>query len=454
MSEAVIASNVDSVKSRFVLNIDTIACSLVVLLHVMLPLDRGVPTINVGKPLSASIVITLLAFITVWYTSKGELLKGFRRPFASIFTVFVLLVAFESFFAHEPLIAFSRVLRMYCMFVLNYVLLVYTIEKYGYRWLTKAVLFGASYAAILAIGEVTFGRIPVYQFFADASAAAGLDTDSSFGIGIDFFRASGTQGNPIYMSILMGICIPFVFELRSSILRILLIALFLAGSAATVSRTIAVALIVLMVGCGFIYTRKFWLAVSTLVGTLVLVLVLFGSEIHDEPHVMVWEQRVGLRESDGEQADSNIVLRANNSKKIIHEFTENSNPFQILIGHGYYTAGYVALVDSGGPGTLDDTPMTVLYEEGVLGFIIFYGAFCAYGYEGRRYRKVTLHWYNGFALLACGFGTDIETLSMFNIVGLVSIAIVTARCFGKGDSPSGIFRETVTSSEPPLLTEP
>jgi|GEM_PF-1923613 len=442
MSTAVLSNQSEKSKSNLTLNIDTIACSLLILLHITLPLDLGVPGINLGKTVSPSIAFTLITFFCIWITSRGKLLAGFKRPFSAVLSIFALILTIESLQTPQLFLAFSHVLRMYFVFVLNYVIFTYVVEKHGYRWMAKAVLVGGSYAALVAIGEVTVGRIPIYQKFAESAAAAGVDTDSAIGVGFDFFRAMGTMGNPIFMSILMGICIPFVFELKSPILRMLLIALFLGGAAATVSRTIAVALIVLLIGSSFIYTRKFWITIGTIIGFFIVGLLFFGSDIQDEPHVLVWEQRLGLQQSSGgESADANVVLRASNSRKIIREITENSNPLQILLGHGYFTAGLIALTDDGSPGTLDDTPMTIVYEEGIIGVIIFYGAFFAYARDGRRYRKKTLHWYNGLALLACGFGTDFESLSMFNIVGVCSIAIVTASTIGGSKRGSRLFNE-------------
>ena len=441
MSTAVLSNQSEKSKSNLTLNIDTIACSLLVILHITLPLDLGVPGINLGKTLSSSIAFTLFTFIAVWFTSRGALFQGFRRPFAAVFTVFSLILTFESLQAPQPFLAFSHVLRMYLVFVLNYVIFVHVIEKHGYRWMVKAVLFGASYAATVAIAEVTFGKLPLYQKFAEAAAVSGADTFSPIALGVDFFRANGTMGNAIFMSVLMGICIPFVFELKSPILRILMVTLFLAGAAATISRTIAFALIVLLVGCAFVYTRAFWRTLGTIFALFLVTIVVFGSYLQDEPHVAVWEERLGLKPSSGDGADANVVLRANNSKKIIRAITEDSNPIQVLLGHGYFTSGSVALLDDGGPGTADDTPVTIAYEEGILGLLIFYGSFIAYAIDGKRYRKVTIHWYNGLALLACGFGTDFEAYSMFNIIGVCSIAIVTARTIGAERRKSLLFRE-------------
>ena len=437
---------------RFIVNVDTVVASILIFLHIALPLDLGVPGLNLGKTISPSIAASLFSFIIIWYTSRGKVFQGFRKPFAALFSVFILLLVVEVFQAPDAFIAMSHDLRMYFVFVVNYVIFVYLVERYGYRWMTRTILIGGCYAAVLAIGEIAVGRIPIYQKFAEAAMAAGVDTDSSSGIGVDFFRASGTMGNPIFMSILMGVCIPFVFELRSSVLRFLIIALLLGGAAATISRTIGLCLIVLMIGCSMVYTRKFWIAMGSIVGAFALVVVIAGDALTQEPHVMVWEERLGLASGSGSSgSDANVVLRANNSKMLIQQVTEHSNPLQVLFGHGSWTAGWIAKTEDGGFGTADDTPVTIVYEEGVIGIFLFYGVFIYSLWKSRRYARKTLHWYNGFALVACGFGTNFEVLSMFNIVAVASIAIVTASKIGGSSEPSLLLKEVDSIPETPSL---
>ena len=416
-------------RSGFILNIETTVASLLICFHMLLPLDLGMPGINVGKTLTPSIASSFVALLIIGWTSYGAVFAGFRRRFAVGMSLFVCVMVAASVHSWNPANAFSHTLRLYCCFVINYVIFVYLAERYGYKWMTRAVLVAGSIAAIIAVLEILLGlRIPLYQHFIEAASESGEGLDTRQ-LGFDFFRATGTMGNAIFMSILMVVCIPFVFELRSSLLRVMFLALLAGGAAATVSRTAGLGVAVFVIACAIVYRRKFWMIVglcAVLVGAVAL--TSRGSKLDQNPYVQVWATRLGISTDAGtDRSEANVTLRAVNSAKVLKELQDNSSPIELAFGHGYLSAMLVARLDDGSPGTLDDTPVTILFEEGILGLVLFYGVFIAAAWESRRIARRSLQWYNGFALLACGFGTNFETYSMFNIVAVASISIVTAR---------------------------
>ncbi|MDR3691839.1 MAG: hypothetical protein P4L46_20840 [Fimbriimonas sp.] len=417
------------------LNIETTIGSLLICFHVLFPLDLGMPGLSIGKTLSPSIVSSLVALLVIGWTSYGKVFACFRRHFAVGVLLFVAIMVAASSHAWNAANAFSHTIRFYCCFAVNYAIFVYLVEQYGYRWMTKAVLIGGGLAAMVAMSELLRGtRLGLYQHFIDASSGSGDPLDSRQ-LGFDFARATGTMGNPIFMSILMAVCIPFAFDLKSGVARFVMLALLAGGAMATVSRTAGLGIFVFFFGCAFVYRRKFWqtMAVSALLIGVVAVSSL-GQKVGEDPYLLVWAARLGLVDIGlGTRSDTNVSLRANNSTKVFKDLDENTGPLEFLLGHGYLSSMLIARVDDGSPGTLDDTPVTLLYEEGIVGLMFFYGVFIVAAWDSRKRARETLHWYGGFALLASGFGTNFESYSMFNIVAIGSIAIATARHWGPAD---------------------
>ncbi|MGV3616326.1 MAG: O-antigen ligase family protein [Fimbriimonas sp.] len=411
------------------INLPIIITSFVVFFYTLLPLDRGFPTFPLmGRPLSMAVVASGLAIVATFITSRGAVLQYIGRKYVVYQTVFFIFLIVSSFLAPTPLVAIQHSLRYFCTFVVNYILFLYLIERYGPGWLNRAAATAGILSAIIAIVD-TFGgfRLPIYATFFEAARIV-----ENAEVGLDAVRGIGTMGNPILMSALMLLAIPYVFEIRFPAVRAIGFVLICLGAATTVSRTFILGLLIYFVGWLFIYRTGF-LKVLGIVFASFLLLGVVGvlDPLADDPRVQVWQSRMGLGGSESQYAASNISTRQDASKSAIRSIEEEWGPTDFLTGKGAFSSAEVGEDLSAGYNTIDNTTITILYERGLLAVIAFYASFVSALIVGRRHAFRTLHWWAPIAMLACGISFDFEAYTTFNILLAGSVAIITARTFGK-----------------------
>ncbi|MDR3691629.1 MAG: hypothetical protein P4L46_19780 [Fimbriimonas sp.] len=405
-------------------NAEVTAVSLLIFVYTLLPLDRGVPGIPfAGKPLAPSVCATMALWFYLSYTSKNSIWKYLKLRYVRLQGACTLLLFVASFDTEFPMRAMQWAILYFCVFGLNYVILVYMIERYGLNWLIRTTLFCCSLAAFIGVLDTIGGfRIPLYQKFIDESMKSNGEAITGF----DIVRGIGTQGNPILMATLMMVCIPYVFNVKSPILRVVFLAILAAGAAITVSRTIALGIIVFVIGLAVIYTRKFWICLGALC-VLATGVFLSGAadKLLDDPIVMVWASRIGIGSSAGSEGSENVATRQEASKLAISKILDTWGPKEVVLGAGPGSSTEVGQEFRTGQDTIDNSTLTVLYERGFLGFILFYTAFFYILWQTRKQAKTSLHWYNLVALLAAGMSFDFEGNSTFNLLVMGSLAIVS-----------------------------
>ncbi len=161
----------------------------------------------------------------------------------------------------EPLVAFQEALKYYCGFGINFVILMYLVERHGTKWLINTVLIGCVLSSSIGVVDTLGGhRIPMYQTFQENSQMENA-TEA-----VDLVRGIGTQGHPIFEATMLMLAVPYVFSAKSSILRVILLGILAMGMAITVSRTAALGIVVYTIGASIIYSRKFWTFAAVISG--------------------------------------------------------------------------------------------------------------------------------------------------------------------------------------------
>ncbi len=410
------------------LNGEVVAACILILFYMLFPLDRGFPGLPLaGKTVSPAFCASGLVLGYLYLTSAGRILSRFRYKFAFYQLLFVPILVLSSAISKDPVQAFQGCLRYTATFIFDYVILVYLVEKYGENWLAKVVIFGGVTSALIASVDTIIGiRIPLYQKLYDLNTQA-TGWANAGATAFDTFRAIGTMGNPIIMATLMMVCVPYVFNIKSPVLRVIVFAILFLGAAVTVSRTIAVGVVVFIVGAAFIYGRKFLVTMATsFVVIVVLGLTSVGTFLADDPRVLIWESRLGVPGVQGaENANDNVATRQEVTGKALKQIA-GFGPKEIVLGRGVKSTAAVGEDMFAGYSTIDNATVTLLYEEGVLGVTLFYASFFVVLWRSRKKARVTLHWYNILALLACSISFDFEDYSTFNILVVGSLAIISA----------------------------
>ena len=138
---------------------------LLLAFYVLLPLDRGFPTVPLfGRPLNSAIAATLAVLLVLLVRSRGAVLAHLREPYCVLQTIYASTLIVGALRAPSPLSALHWTLLYYSTFVLNYVILRHVTRLYGTRWITVIVVgLGMAAAAVGIVQGVLGIPLPMYD---------------------------------------------------------------------------------------------------------------------------------------------------------------------------------------------------------------------------------------------------------------------------------------------------
>ena len=100
----------------------------------------------------------------------------------------------------------------------------------------------------------------------------------------------------------------------------------------------------------------------------------------------------------------------------------DQNAVDEIIGSGMLSSAEIA--QSQNITTLDNTYLTILYEQGIAGIFIFLFVFATLLWRLRFFAQFSLHWYGILALLVVGQTFVTQGYSTFNFIAVSSIALM------------------------------
>jgi hypothetical protein len=419
-----------------------IIVSALIAAHLLLPLDRGFPTIPLfGRPLSSAIAATLGVLIVLIIQSRGAVLAYLREPYCLIQSAYGAVLVVSSLRAVSPPSALHASLRYYSMFVLNYVILRYLTRRWGTAWLSWVVVVAGIAAAGLGIAQGAMGvSLPFYDAtYEDYFSVPAVDYS------LLTARAAGTMNNPILYGVLLALVIPYAFDQRLTIARVvtLYLAIFAAGLSG--SKTAAVTVALFVAGAVAVYRWRAIRALPVVACGIVLLCGSFSAVTRggQDSRVDFLVERTGIapvpapEPTTGRGAASapgqpsvtvkyaalGISLRRGALIEAMREMTQEWGPLTWLVGEGYFTAASVGERVQAGYNTVDNVFVGVLYERGLLGLALFGGAFLTFLVRTRHAATVTMHWYAVIALGGAGIGFCWDAYSTFNILPVGSMAL-------------------------------
>ena len=431
---------------------------LLVAFYVLLPLDRGFPTVPVfGRPLNSAIAATLGVLFILVVQSRGAVLAYLREPYCVLQSIYAGALIVGALRAPSPPSALHWSLLYYCTFVLNYVLLRYVTRLYGTQWLSVVVVALGVAAAGVGIVQAVLGiPLPMYDawfenYFARPPEDYALATA----------RAAGTMNNPILYCVLMALVIPYAFDLGNR--RVRAVALFTVMFAAGLSGSRTGVFVVASVAAAAVMVYR-WRAVRALpavgLGLVLLMaslsVVSSGAEASrlgfmferlgfladraavDERSrpVLNAEEATGSRTAGIEAANKldaaeraevsaalGVSLREGAVRETVREMLHEWGPTTWIAGRGSLTSATVGMRIQPWYNTVDNVFLCVLYERGLTGFALFAGAFLSFLVATRRAAMITVHWYAPLTLAVIGLSFCWDAYSMFNVLAVASMAV-------------------------------
>ncbi len=394
-----------------------------VAINVLLPLDLGFPAIPVlGRPLNPGIAATLVVFFVLAIQSRFAILLHLREPYCFLQSAYCCVLVVSALRSPSPPSALHATLLYCCTFLLNYMVLRYVTRFHGIRWLSPVVATLGVAAAVVGIAQGLLGlRLPMYDawfenYFSKPAEDYMLAT----------VRVAGTMNNPILYAILMVLVVPYVLDLRHWSSRVLAILTVLLAAGLSGSRTALVGL-AFAVGGLAVYRRRALRAVPAVCLAGVLAVVALGglAAPDDASRVGFLLERAGLKAESNANASAaalGISLRWDVLVEGLREMSEEWGTLTWLFGRGYFSSASVGQKFYSWYSAVDNVYLSVLYERGLLGWLLFVGAFTVFLIQSRRASRLTVHWYAPLAMALSGFSFSWDAYSTFNILMVASMA--------------------------------
>lgn len=452
--------------------VDRVLAGALLAFYALLPLDLGFPTVPLfGRPLKAGIAATLIVLGILVVRSRGAVLRHLLEPYCQIQVVYTCFLVVEAFRAPSLLVALHWTILYFSTFVLNYVILRYVTRSDGVGWLSAVIaVIGVAAASVSIVQAVLRIPLPMYrwwyeQYFRVPPMDYTLPTA----------RADGTMSNPILYCMLMALVIPYVFDLKKTWVRAAVLFTIMFAAALSGSRTVVFVVAVFGAGAFAVYG---WAAVRALpaVGLGLLLLAISMGLLNangPKSRLDLIVERLGLlvdppaaspgpeptpgvpsgpalaRASDAKAQVSSgksvvgsddaskedaapepevsavlgVSLRRAVVLETLREMKSEWGAATWVLGRGTYTAGSVGQRIQPWYNTVDNVFLNAAYERGLVGLLLFVGAFLYFLILTRHVAATTLHWFAPIALAVAGVSFVWDAFSMFNILVVASMAV-------------------------------
>lgn len=396
-------------------------------LHILLPLDRGFPApVLFGKPVSLSILASIAVLVVYLLASRRALVTAVSHRYCAIMAAFVAILMQASLRAPSAvaMTAMHSTVAFACMFVVNFALFRYAVMCGGRTIVVRSAVVVSIAAAAIGIAQSLLGvTIPAYSDWYLNYYQMPMPDATLANV-----RAYGTLNQPILFGTALMLSIPFLMELRSTILRYSGIAIVCIAAVLTGSRTILIVAGVFGVGSLIVYKARsiFTFGLAAVVSVLVIQVTDVGLNLESAARVPFLMSRLGIgTDLVASTAADNIQVRQIAVGLAVDEIVGETDPLLIALGRGRTTGSNIGAQIARDYATLDNAFVTVLYEEGALGLFFFCAAFAVFLYQSRAASRVSLHWYSTLALLGVGISFNFEAYSTVNVLVAASMALAS-----------------------------
>ncbi len=402
----------------------------------LLPLERGFPSVSVGSilvPVQLVIVPAVFAYAAgiSRLVSPETVFTGL--PLYQIGLVLVLTLAALRTADGTTVLSSMRVTALHmCTWVLLPPVILGYVRRYGVDRVSTVFACIGCIAALVGLGETLGGyTLPIYVEWQDnhlrnTLRTVDLDVDEASLMAVR--RASGTLGNPIvYSSLMVGVAV-VACGVRTPWLRNSVIGFTLLAALSTVSRTTFLMGGLLLAGWVLLTRRGKVFTVSSAVailGVLGFGAISLAAPDRADDLVDLWMQRFGLREgTSAENALYGIEARIDVIRRVWNGLGEGGG-IDWLVGRGAYSGSLLGLTTVDGLATLDNAYLSLLYENGLLGLAFFLASFLIL--IPRQRGQVSIFHFGLVAYLFSGLTFVFYVYMTQNIACVALIAFVEAQ---------------------------
>ncbi len=387
--------------------------------QLLLPVERGFAVIKLfGAPLYLPMIIDLVGIILIFLRYPKRIFLSFSRPWVVLNLVFAIFSFFASVISTSWEISLFYSYVWISNFIFCYLIVELLLEKIKLKGLVLVICIVAVCQIAIGIMEGFFQTRFLIYASPDYLLSMGAVVLGERGTTWDP-RILGTLGNPILFGTALMLSIPFLAKLNHKLIRSVLICMASFVALMSLSRTVF-----LFFGC-YLVSYFYKSSVSKKVVATVAILIIFmGVMSIDSPLSRNWAMR--LEEERDAQEMGGVEMRKNMAIHAFEETLISSGLWGALFGHGWYSSSEIANQYLEVSTTIDNAYVTILYETGLIGLIL-YLVICSLPLRNIRGRDNSLLVAGYVGILLCGFSFVTHREFSINLLAMTILVVISRR---------------------------
>lgn len=389
--------------------------------QLLLPVERGFTVIRLfGAPIYLPMIINLVGIILIssWYPKR--IFSSVSKPWVVLNLVFAIFSFLTSVIATRWDISLFYSYLWISNFVFCYLIVDLVVEKIKLKGLVLVICTVVVCQIAVGIIEGLFQtRFLMYELGSlDYLLSMGAVVLGERGNTWDL-RVFGTLGDPILFGSALMLSIPFLAKLNHRLIRPVLICMASFVALMSLSRTVF-----LFFGC-YLVLYFYKSSVLKKVAATLAILAIFMVVISiDSPLSLNWGMR--LEEERAAQEMGGVEMRTNMAVHAFEESLMNSSLWGALFGHGWYSTSEIANQYFEVSTTIDNAYLTILYETGLMGLIL-YLVICSLPLRSIRGRDNSLLVAGYVGILLCGFSFVTHRVFSINLLAMTILVVISRR---------------------------
>ncbi len=385
--------------------------------QLLLPVERGFTIVRVfGAPLYLPLIINFAGVIAISLTEPIRTISKLAKPWVVLNLIFAVFCFFSSLLSTTWDISLFYSYMWISNFVLCFLLIDFFLDKIAVKGITIAICSVAAFQIVIGICEGFFQtRFAIYElsyfnYLSSMGAVYFGDRGTSWDL-----RILGTLGDPILFGTVLMLSIPFIEKLNHKTIRYSLIGFASVIALMTLSRTV-----LLFFACYLLFYLWTCSFSKKIIASCVIVAAILVGSYTDNVLSNNWSMR--LNEEGAAQELGGLELRKNMTVEAVEYSLLRSDFYEALCGHGFYSSAEIARGYQKVSTTIDNTYATILYENGVIGLMLYLGiCLLPFWKMARRGNLFLIAAYVG--MLLCGFSFVTPKVFSVNLLMVTIVAV-------------------------------
>jgi hypothetical protein len=391
--------------------------------QLLLPVERGFTVMKLlGAPIYLPMIINVVGIVLLlfWFP-KQTFMRSLSKPWVVLNLIFAAFCFFTSLLSTDWQTSLFYSYLWISNFVFSFLIVDLLFQKIKLKGLILVICTVAVFQIAIGILEGFFQiRLPIYElasvrYLSSMGAVVSGERGNSWDS-----RVLGSLGDPILFGTVLMLLIPFLVKVNQRFLRFVLIGVVSLLALMTLSRTV-----LLFFGCYlavYFYRSSLSQRVIATVALLATFVVIFNvnNSLANE-----WSER--FQEELLAPETGGVAMRESMAIQAIEDGVLNSDLWSVLCGHGFYSSKEIGGQYLQVSTTIDDAYVTVLYENGLIGLIL-YLLICFLPFRNTsRGRENHLLVAGYVGILLCGFSFVTYRVFSVNLLAMTILVAMTSR---------------------------